>query len=208
MSVPWFPGRAIALAAAVAATACAGPSQRDRVVIVVVDGLRPDYVTAEAMPRLNALAEGGVRGLAHHAVFPTVTRVNGPSIFTGRLPGGHGLLGNSVYVPAADSTRTLDASDAADLRLIDAASGGQLLTAPSLGEILTARGLTYFAASSGSTGSAMLMNHRGEGGGLVHHGLTIPDTLGPIVGEVLGPVPEIAAGSSSVPLAARAVDAL
>lgn len=192
----------------VVAAGCAQEPERDRVLIIVVDGLRPDYVTAEVMPRLNALAEGGVRGLGHHAVFPTVTRVNGPSIFTGRAPGGHGLLGNAVYVPGVDSTRTLDASDAADLRLIDEATGGRLLTAPSLGEMLTEQGLTYFAASSGSTGSGMLMNHRGSGGGLVHHALTIPDTLGLIVAELLGPVPEIGLGASSVPLVARAVDAL
>ena len=34
-------------------------AQKPRVLILVVDGLRPDYVTADIMPRLNALAEGG-----------------------------------------------------------------------------------------------------------------------------------------------------
>jgi arylsulfatase A-like enzyme len=202
------PTRLAAAALFLVGAACAQEPERDRVLLIVVDGLRPDYVTAEVMPRLNALAESGVRGLAHHAVFPTVTRVNGPSIFTGRAPGGHGLLGNAVYLPGVDSARTLDASDAADLRRIDEATGGRLLTAPTLGEMLTEQGLTFFAASSGSTGSGMLMNHRGAGGGLVHHALTIPDTLGPVVAEVLGPAPEIGAGASSVPLVARAVDAL
>jgi predicted AlkP superfamily pyrophosphatase or phosphodiesterase len=188
--------------------ACAEEPERDRVLILVVDGLRPDYVTAELMPRLNALADSGVRGIAHHAVFPTVTRVNGPTIFTGRMPGRHGLLGNSVYLPEVDATRALDLSSAADLRVIDQATGGQLLTAPSLGEMLAEQGLTYFAASSGSTGSGMLMNHRGAGAGLVHHELSIPDTLGSIVAALLGPVPRIAPGASSAPLVARAVDAL
>jgi predicted AlkP superfamily phosphohydrolase/phosphomutase len=63
-------------------------AEKDRVPILVVDGLRPDYVTPALMPQLNALAERGVRGLRHHAVFPTVTRVNSPSIFSGRYPGG------------------------------------------------------------------------------------------------------------------------
>jgi arylsulfatase A-like enzyme len=206
----WAPVRrwAVGALALLVAAACATEPERDRVLILVVDGLRPDYVTAEIMPRLNALAESGVRGVAHHSVFPTVTRVNGPSIFTGRLPGGHGLLGNTVYLPDVDSTRTLDMSDAADLRLIDEATGDRLMTALSLGEMLAEQGLIFFAASSGSTGSATLMNHRGAGAGLVHHALTIPDTLGPIVAELLGPVPEIALGTSSVPLVARAVDAV
>ena len=183
-------------------------AQKPRVLILVVDGLRPDYVTADLMPRLNALAEGGVRGLAHHAVFPTVTRVNGPSIFTGQYPGGHGLMGNSVYLPDVDPARVLNMGDAEDLLVIDQATDGALLTAPSLGELLAARGLTFFAASSGSTGSGMLMNHRGVGAGLVHNTFTIPDTLGPVVADALGLAPTVLAGEPSVPLVARAVDAV
>ena len=190
-------------------TAC-GPAEaeHDRVLIVVVDGLRPDYVTDEIMPRLDALARSGVRGLAHHAVFPTVTRVNGPSIFTGRTPGHHGLLGNSVYLPEVEPSRTLNASDAADLELIERATNGELLTVPSLGELLAERGLTFFASSSGSSGSGMLMNHTGAGGGLVHHEFTIPDSLGPVVSQLLGPVPEVPEGAAALPLVSRAVDAL
>lgn len=199
---------AAALALCLATSGCAPADERGRVLILVVDGLRPDYVTPDLMPRLDALARGGVRGLVHHAVFPTVTRVNGPSIFTGRHPSGHGMLGNSVYLPDVDPSRVLDAGQAADLRLIDEATGGALLTAPSLGEILADRGLTLFAASSGSTGSGTLMNHRGAGAGLVHHELTIPDTLEPVVEAALGPPPRIAPGSPSTPLVARAVDAV
>ncbi|MEQ1855543.1 MAG: alkaline phosphatase family protein [Longimicrobiales bacterium] len=202
--------RELALLGLLVSGGCAPPEQppRDRVVIVVVDGLRPDYVTDSLMPRLNQLAREGFRGLAHHAVFPTVTRVNAPSIFTGMNPGGHGLLGNSVFVPEVDPGRVLDASDAADLQLIAAASGGALLTAPSLGELLAERGLTFFASSSGSTGSATLMNPRGAGAGLVHHELTIPDSLGRVVAEVLGAVPPTRSEGSYVPLVARAIDAL
>ena len=62
----------------VIAAGCSDPGAgKRRVLILVVDGLRPDYVTEDLMPRLNALAEAGFRGLAHHAVIPTVTRVNG-----------------------------------------------------------------------------------------------------------------------------------
>jgi arylsulfatase A-like enzyme len=197
-----------AFALALGAVGCAETVERDRVLILVVDGLRPDYVTEELMPRLNALGREGFRGLAHHAVFPTVTRVNGPSIFTGRLPNGHGLLGNSVYLPDVDASRTLNASVAADLRLIDQATNGVLLTAPSLGELLTERGLTYFAAASGSSGSGLLMNHTGAGAGLVHYEFSLPDSLAPIVSEVLGPIPEIPEGSNAVPLAAWAIDVL
>jgi arylsulfatase A-like enzyme len=200
--------RAFAFALTLIALSCAEEPPRDRVIILVVDGLRPDYVTEEIMPRLNGLAREGFRGQAHHAVFPTVTRVNGPTIFTGTHPGTHGLLGNSVYLPDVDASRTLDASNADDLRTIDEATGGTLLTTPSLGEMLTAGGLVYFAVGSGSGGSAMLMNHTGAGAGLVHYQFTIPDSLGPVVAEVLGAPPTIAPGTSAAPRVARAVDEL
>jgi predicted AlkP superfamily pyrophosphatase or phosphodiesterase len=202
-----FHSLALALAFCTAACGPAERTQKDRVLILVVDGLRPDYVTDSLMPNLNGLAREGFRGLAHHAVYPTVTRVNGPSIFTGMNPGGHGLLGNSVYIPEVERGRALDASDAVDLRRIEAATGA-LLTAPSLGEVLEERGLVFFAASSGSTGSATLMNPRGAGAGLVHHEIAIPDSLGAVVAEVLGPAPAAPAEASWVPLAARAVDAI
>ena len=201
--------RPFTIALTLLALSCAEEqASRDRVLIMVVDGLRPDYVTDEIMPRLNALALSGFRGQAHHAVFPTVTRVNGPSIFTGMTPGSHGLLGNSVYLPNVDPSRTLDASDADDLRSIDASTEGQLLTTPSLGEMLTERGLVYFAVSSGSSGSGMLMNHRGAGAGLIHYEFTIPDSLGSVVAEVLGPEPTIPPGTPAVRRVARAVDEL
>jgi hypothetical protein len=201
--------RLLTMAAVIVATACAPPAaDHDRVIILVVDGLRPDYVTAELMPRLNAMAETGFRGLAHHAVFPTVTRVNGPSIFTGRYPSGHGLMGNSLYLEEVDSARVLDASVRADLEEIDRATSGSLLTARSLGEILDAQGLTFFAASSGSTGSGFLMNHTGAGAGLVHNQYALPPPLEATVEEVLGPPPAIPAGASSGPLVARAIDAV
>jgi arylsulfatase A-like enzyme len=201
---------AFVVALTLTAASCADDAQapRDRVLIMVIDGLRPDYVTAEIMPRLNALAEGGFRGMAHHAVFPTVTRVNGPSIFTGTNPGGHGLLGNSVYLPDVEPSRTLDASVAADLRIIERATNGVLLTVPSLGEMLTERGLVYFAVSSGSSGSGLLMNHTGAGAGLVHYEFTLPDSLRGVVTELLGAEPTLPPGSSAVPRVARAVDEL
>ena len=200
---------ALLLAITVFAGGCTDAQpRRSRVLILVVDGLRPDYVTTDLMPRLDALASNGVRGMAHHAVFPSVTRVNGPSIFTGRYPSGHGLMENSVYLADVDRERVLDTGNAADLWKIDEATGGQLLTAPSLGELLAEEGLIYFAASSGSSGSGLLMNHRGAGAGLVHNNFTVPDSLEPVVASVLGPLPEIAVGESSVRLVARAVDAV
>src|SRR5260221_6012233 len=79
--------------------------------LVIFDGLRPDYVTPEVMPNLNAFGRRGIVFTSHHSVFPTVTRVNTSSISTGSYPERHGLLGNSVFFPQIDPTRFLDTSD-------------------------------------------------------------------------------------------------
>lgn len=124
---------------------------------MIVDGLRPDYVTAELMPRLSSLGRRGVVFRAHHAVFPTVTRVNSASITTGAYPETHGLMGNSIYIPAADPIRSLDTAVRENLEAV-AKADGPLLTAPSLGQILQKSGKTLFVASAGSPGSAFLLN--------------------------------------------------
>jgi len=74
----------------------------------VLDGLRPDYVTPELMPMLWELRQRGAWSEAHHAVFPTVTRVNAPSLATGAGPGVYGLMENAIYVPEAARERVLN----------------------------------------------------------------------------------------------------
>src|SRR3954465_9191538 len=105
-----------------AAPAAQGRQDR-RLLIIVVDGLRPDYVTAEAMPRLVRLGQRGIVFSAHHSVVPTVTRVNGSSLVTGAYPETHGLLGNAIYIPAVSPTRVLDTGAREDLEAVERAAG-------------------------------------------------------------------------------------
>jgi predicted AlkP superfamily pyrophosphatase or phosphodiesterase len=86
-----------------------------RHLLIVVDGLRPDYVTADVMPNLTALGKRGVVFNRHHSVYPTVTRVNASSISTGAYPENHGLLGNTVFFPRVEPTKFLDTSDRTNL---------------------------------------------------------------------------------------------
>ena len=170
-----------ALVVASALVTCLGigmPAQAPlrRHVLIVVDGLRPDYVTADVMPRLTALGKRGVVFTKHHAVFPTVTRVNGASFATGAYPGTHGLMGNSVYFPRVDPARFLDTANRQALSRI-AEVEGKLLTAPTLAEVLQAAGKRMFVASSGSPGSAMLNDPTAAGGAMVHPEFVIPETL-------------------------------
>src|SRR6185312_13757764 len=181
------------------------PQQARRTqVLIVVDGLRPDYVTRDVMPRLQALGRRGVVFTAHHSVFPTVTRVNAASIVTGSYPETHGLLGNEIYIPSVSRTRVLDTGERGDLEAVERAEG-KLLTAPTLGEILQANGRKLAGISSGSTGSAYLLNHTVSGGALFHTDYTLPKALAPKVLSVLGPPP--AHETPNDPQNERAIDA-
>jgi arylsulfatase A-like enzyme len=156
--------------------------------VIVVDGLRPDYVTADVMPRLTRLGARGIVFTAHHSVFPTVTRVNASSFVTGAYPETHGLLGNDIYIPSVNPVRALDTGERANLEAV-ARAEGQLLTAPSLGEILSRGGKKLLGVSSGSTGSSLLLNHTVGTGAVIHTDYTLPPELGPRVLAALGPAP-------------------
>src|SRR5689334_20644934 len=133
------------------------PAMAPRLVIVfVVDGLRPDAITAEDTPTLARLRDEGVRFTDSHAVFPTVTRVNAATLATGVQPGTHGIVGNQLFVPAVELRRAFDTGDHRNLRRLGDACGGRLLLTGTLAERLHARGLTLAGVSSGSTGSAFL----------------------------------------------------
>ena len=157
-----------------------------RQLLLVLDGLRPDYVTPSLMPALYALGRRGVVFENHHSVFPTVTRVNASSISTGAYPEVHGLLGNSVFFPQADKTRFLNTDDRATLQKIDAAVQGKLLTAPTLGETLQAAGKKLLVVSAGSSGSAFLLNHKVAGGAILHTDFAMPESFQAKVDAQLG----------------------
>src|SRR6266478_5049837 len=52
------------------------------ILIVVMDGLRPDSINLEDTPTLFRLRQEGVSYINSHSVFPTVTRVNAAAIST------------------------------------------------------------------------------------------------------------------------------
>lgn len=179
------------LIAMAAALPCISATADQRFLVIILDGLRPDYVTEEIMPNIHGLAGRGVFFEDNHAVYPTVTRVNSPSIATGSLPGTHGLMGNSIYFPEIDVNAGFTTSDAANLMRVEDVTGGNLLTTISMGEHLQNHGRQLMAVSSGSTGSAFLLNHKARGRGLYHTELTLPASNAPSVSQYFGdPPPE------------------
>ena len=164
------------------------PRAANTELVIIVDGLRPDYVTPALMPRLVRLGQRGLVVNAHHSVFPTVTRVNASSIATGTYPETHGLMGNTVYIPAVNAARGLDTGSRENLEAI-ASADGMLLTAPSLGEILQRAGKKLLAVGSSTSGATFLLNHTVASGAILHHEFTRPAALAAHVVDVLGPPP-------------------
>lgn len=159
---------------------------RARLILVfVLDGLRPDSINPDDTPNLYRLREEGVNYLNGHAVFPTVTRVNSAAMSTGSYPGTNGLVSNSMYVPEVHPNRAFSTGDFENLLKLDEVSGGRMLFVKSLGEILQERGLRLAAVSSGSTGSALLLNPRApQGVGVLVNGYFDPGTLVAFPSEV------------------------
>lgn len=106
------------------------------VVLVVWDGMRPDFATDQYAPTLAKLAHAGVRFRNHHSVYATATDVNGATLATGRDPQADGLFANLEYRPAINPLQPVDTGDPETIRRGDEISGGKYLTAPALGEIL------------------------------------------------------------------------
>jgi arylsulfatase A-like enzyme len=69
-----------------------------RVVVLILDGLRRDFVTPAIMPHLCAFRASATWFDRHRSVLPCVTRCVSACFATGCLPARHGLQGNTVVL--------------------------------------------------------------------------------------------------------------
>ena len=147
-----------------------------RTLIIFFDGLRPDYITPETMPNLYSFRKKAAYGKQHHSVFPTVTRVNASSYATGSYPGTHGLMGNSVYLPDIDKTRVFNTGNANEIDEIAQATDQHVLTATSLGELMEQNNFNMMVFSSGTSGQALMQNHKISGGAVINPYIIRPES--------------------------------
>ncbi|MBC3920873.1 alkaline phosphatase family protein [Undibacterium sp. CY18W] len=66
------------------------------VILVSIDGFKPDYLNRGVTPRLNALAASGVRAETMRPSFPSITFPNHYTLVTGLRPDHHGIVGNTM----------------------------------------------------------------------------------------------------------------
>lgn len=160
------------------------------VLVIVWDGLRPDFVTPEVTPFLHGQATQGVWFEASHCAYPSETRVNSSALATGCYPGRSGIPGNSMWVNGFDRARparianTGDHTQLARIEAID----GPLLRARSTGDVLAEAGGVFVVASSGSPGSALLQDARPDGI-TINPAFVRPDSLAASMAACFGPCP-------------------
>jgi len=130
--------------------------KHNRVMLILIDGLRPDQITQAKMPNLFALQQTSVVFADHHAIYPTVTRVNASTIATGSYPDDHGILSNMLYMPET-SKQPLTTGESRNLILRAASRNDHILAKPSLSEMMTADGKHFVGITSGSSGAATLL---------------------------------------------------
>ena len=167
------------------------------VLVFVFDGLQPSQVNPRLMPNLSAFAAAGLTFANHHAVFPSVTRVNCSSIVTGMDPGGHGLAGNRLLIRDFDPDQAMGAMEPELSQVANA--GVPILLAPTLAQILSQHGKEYVAIGVGTSGNAYLHNPTAEdsGGATIHPTFALPRDLHESLIDRFGPWPEEAVPNTS-----------
>src|ERR1043165_9677348 len=90
-----------------AADAARAESTNKHIVIVVWDGMRPDFVSASNTPALFALAQRGVFYQSNHCVYLSSTEVNGTALATGAYPQHSGVIANAEVRPLVDPRRAV-----------------------------------------------------------------------------------------------------
>jgi arylsulfatase A-like enzyme len=152
---------------------------RRHVVVVVWDGMRPDFVTEKNCPTLYNLAQRGVFFAHHHSVYPSATEVNGTAISTGSYPAHSGLVGNAEYRPELDEEKGIHTESIEAVRKGDELTRNHYLRRQTLAEIVRQSGRRTMVA--GAKPIALLPDRlpraAWEPGANVYYGNSLPWNL-------------------------------
>ncbi len=87
--------------------ACADSRHPDHVVLISIDGFRPDFYqdTTWPAPMIQQLAQEGAQARAVRGVFPSVTYPSHTTMITGAIPRRHGIYYNTPFEPEGQTGR-------------------------------------------------------------------------------------------------------
>src|SRR5438270_13238182 len=143
----------------------AQPSNQSRHVVVVVwDGMRPDFVTEQNTPTLWKLAREAVTFRNQHSVYPSATMVNGTALVTGIYPGKNGIIANHAYRPAIDPRHDVDVELPPVVKKGDEVSEGKYISVPTIAELVQRAGGRSVIATAKTVG-LLLDRQAGVGAG-------------------------------------------
>lgn len=136
-----------------------------RAVIVMLDGLRRDFVDERRTPHLAALAERAERFPSYRSTFPSATRVVSSTLATGCYPARHELQGNTMVLMVDGQLVRHDAG-LPDFLQWKRRVTGRSLAVPTLAERVAGHGGAIIF-NNVSPGAAYA--HDPDGHGQVHH---------------------------------------
>ena len=162
------------------------------VVVVVWDGMRPDFVSEETTPTLWKLAREGVSFRNHHPVYPSATMVNGTAMVTGVYPGKSGVIANYVYRPDIEAHVAIAVESPVVVKKGDQLSNGKYISVPTIAELVQRAGGRTAVASAKTVG--LLLDRRvGIGPAknctTLFAGSALPDGVLARIAAALGPFP-------------------
>src|ERR1043165_6514208 len=120
--------------------------QAEHVVLVVWDGMRPDFITPQYTPTLYKLAADGVFFKRHHPVYISSTEEHGTGLATGMYPNHSGIIANRDYRPEMGWQDSLGTESVEAIRRGDLLSSGHFIAVPTLAEILHEAGYRSIVA--------------------------------------------------------------
>ena len=170
----------LAIFVAVLAAPALAATPDKHIVVVVWDGMRPDFVTEQNTPTLWKLAQSGATFRNNHSVYPSATIVNGTAIITGDYPNRDGILANRVYRVELDGRKSVDVENAAVVRKADELEAGKYVAVPTIAELLHQRGERTAIATAKTVG-LLFDRHADSHGQNIFAGESIsPDAISPI----------------------------
>ena len=172
------------------------------VILFVADGLRSGIVSDETAPVMAAIRHEGVNFRNSHALYPTVTTVNGSAIATGHRVGDTGDFGNTIWVGAAvnpnSPSKFAAVEDDDTLAGLNKQFGGNYLHEQSL--MATARLAGFQTAIVGKLGPAIEQDVTARDGKAT---IVIDDDTGTKTGVPLAPDVQTAIKAAGLPVVAE-----
>ena len=157
------------------------------VVLVVWDGMRPDFVNVTNTPTLFALANRGVLFSQNHPVYISSTEVNGTALAAGAYPEHGGIIGNREYRADVDLLQPFGTDSLEAMRKAD--EHGAYLAVPTIADILQRQG--HHTTIAGTKPVVLIQDHTerpGDAPNLVlYEGHMLPTNALPRLVRALGP---------------------